>query len=147
YSMSVQHHPSSASSSSPATPTAQLNDKYRIAASILLVALILLCVAWETFVAPIRPGGSWLSLKVLPLLLPLRGIFRGRIYTYQWAAMLSLLYVGEGAVRLMSDVNSTSVLMAWLELALAGGFFACAVAYVRPAKKAAKLARKVSESP
>lgn len=82
-----------------------------------------------------------MSLKVIPLLFPLRGILKGRLYTYQWAAMLSLLYVGEGSVRVMSDIDSVSVMMAWLELFLAGGFFICAVAYVRPAKKAAKQAR------
>lgn len=120
----------------------RLSDKYRLGASAFLVALILACVAWETFIAPLRPGGSWLSLKVIPLLFPLLGILKGRLYTYQWAAMLSLLYVGEGAVRVMSDVDSTSVMMAWLELFLAGGFFVCAVAYVRPAKKAARQARK-----
>lgn len=119
----------------------RLSDNYRLGASAFLVALILACVAWETFVAPLRPGGSWLSLKVVPLLFPLLGILKGRLYTYQWAAMLSLLYVGEGAVRVMSDVDSTSVMMAWLELFLAGGFFVCAVAYVRPAKKAARQAR------
>jgi len=83
-----------------------------------------------------------MSLKVIPLLFPLRGVLKGRLYTYQWAAMLSLLYVGEGSVRVMSDVDSASVAMAWLELLLAGGFFVCAVAYVRPAKKAARQARK-----
>lgn len=34
-------------------------------------------------------------LKALPLALPLR-IVRGNLYTYQWAAMLSLLYLMEG---------------------------------------------------
>lgn len=81
-------------------------------------------------------------LKAVPLLLPLKGVLRGSLYTFQWAAMLSLLYVGEGAVRLMSDPSTASVAMAWLELALAGGFFACAIAYVRPAKKAAKRMKK-----
>ena len=126
----------------PAPASVRLNDKYRLGASAFLVALILACVAWETFVAPLRPGGSWMSLKVIPLLFPLRGVLKGRLYTYQWAAMLSLLYVGEGSVRVMSDVDSASVAMAWLELLLAGGFFVCAVAYVRPAKKAARQARK-----
>ncbi len=125
-----------------AAPAARLNDKYRLAASALLIGLILLCVAWEAFVAPVRPGGSWLILKAVPLLLPLRGVLKGRLYTYQWAAMLSLLYVAEASVRLMSDLSPISVAMAWLELLFAGGFFVCAIAYVRPAKKAAKQAKK-----
>jgi len=134
------HHHTAPPATAPAS-LARLNDKYRLGSSAFLVGLILACVAWETFVAPLRPGGSWMSLKVIPLLFPLRGILKGRLYTYQWAAMLSLLYVGEGSVRVMSDIDSVSVMMAWLELFLAGGFFICAVAYVRPAKKAAKQAR------
>lgn len=122
---------------SPA-PGYLLDDRLRLGASALLIALIVLCVAWELFVAPQRPGGSWLVLKVLPLLAPLRGVLRGRVYTYQWAAMLALLYVMEGAVRVLSDTDATSVAMAWVELLLAGGFFVCAVAYVRPAKAAAR---------
>ena len=39
---------------------------YGTVASLLL--LIALCIAWETVLAPLRPGGSWLVLKVLPLL-------------------------------------------------------------------------------
>ena len=34
-----------------------------------LVALIFLSLAWELWLAPIRPGGSFLALKTLPLLL------------------------------------------------------------------------------
>ena len=36
-----------------------------------LLALIVLCIAWEMVLAPIRPNGSWLVLKVIPLLIPL----------------------------------------------------------------------------
>lgn len=110
----------------------------RCGASLLLLALLALCVAWETTVAPLRPGGSWLFLKALPLLLPLRGILRGDLYTYQWAAMLSLLYVMEGAVRAASDPAPASAALAGIELALAAGFFLCAIFYVRPAKRAAR---------
>ena len=30
-----------------------------------LIALIVLCVAWEMWLAPLRPGGSWMALKVV----------------------------------------------------------------------------------
>ena len=33
-----------------------------------LLALIALCLAWEIWLAPLRPGGSWMLLKALPLL-------------------------------------------------------------------------------
>lgn len=119
----------------------ELNPRLRLAASVSLFALIVLCVTWETLVAPLRPGGSWMLLKALPLVLPLRGIVRGNLYTYQWAAMLSLLYLMEGAVRAMSDPAPLSVLMAWGEIALSTIFFVSAIFYVRPAKRAARRQR------
>ena len=119
----------------------QLNPRLRLAASVSLFALIVLCVTWETVVAPLRPGGSWMLLKALPLVLPLRGILRGNLYTYQWASMLSLLYLMEGAVRAMSDPAPLSVLMAWGEIVLSTVFFLSAIFYVRPAKRAARSQR------
>lgn len=119
----------------------ELNPRLRLVASVSLFALIVLCVAWETVVAPVRPGGSWMLLKALPLALPLRGIVRGNLYTYQWAAMLSLLYLMEGVVRAMSDPAPLSVLMAWGEIILSTTFFLSAIFYVRPAKRAARSQR------
>ena len=119
----------------------ELNPRLRLAASVSLFAMIVLCVTWETVVAPLRPGGSWMLLKALPLVLPLRGILRGNLYTYQWASMLSLLYLMEGAVRAMSDPAPLSVLMAWGEIVLSTVFFLSAIFYVRPAKRAARSQR------
>lgn len=119
----------------------ELNPRLRLVASVSLFALIVLCVTWETVVAPVRPGGSWMLLKALPLAFPLRGILRGNLYTYQWASMLSLLYLMEGAVRAMSDPAPLSVLMAWGEIILSATFFLSAIFYVRPAKRAARSQR------
>ncbi|MFY0480442.1 DUF2069 domain-containing protein [Achromobacter marplatensis] len=119
----------------------ELNPRLRLLASVSLFALIVLCVTWETVVAPVRPGGSWMLLKALPLAFPLRGILRGNLYTYQWASMLSLLYLMEGAVRAMSDPAPLSVLMAWGEIILSSTFFLSAIFYVRPAKRAARSQR------
>jgi uncharacterized membrane protein len=124
----------------------ELNPVLRALASCSLLALIALCVAWETFVAPVRPGGSWLFLKALPLAFALRGVSRGNLYTFQWASMLSLLYLMEGMVRALSDTVPLSVAMAWGEAALATLFFFCAIFYVRPAKRAARRARTIKES-
>ena len=68
-------------------------------ASISLLALIALCLAWEAILAPLRPGGSWMTLKVLPLMFALFGILRGNRYTYQWSTMMILLYLTEGVIR------------------------------------------------
>ena len=72
-------------------------------ASISLILLIAVCLAWEAWLAPLRPGGSLLVLKAVPLLLPLRGILGGRRYTYQWTSMFILIYFTEGTVRAWSD--------------------------------------------
>ncbi|OWT54468.1 DUF2069 domain-containing protein [Candidimonas nitroreducens] len=120
----------------------QSSSKLWLGAVLSLVALIVLCLAWELRVAPLRPGGSLLVLKVLPLLLPLRGVLKGRIYTMQWASMLILLYLMEGAVRAYSDPAPLSAEMAWIEVVLSAIFYLCAIFYVRPAKRAAKQAAK-----
>lgn len=95
-----------------------------------LIALIFLCLVWELWLAPLRPGGSALVFKVLPLLLPLPGILRGRRYTFQWSSMLILLYLTEGVVRFMSEKGLSATLAA-TEIALAAGFFFSAVFYAR----------------
>jgi len=102
----------------------------RVVASAALIALIALCVGWELWLAPLRPGGSLIALKALPLVLPLGGILGGRRYTYQWSSMLILAYFAEGVTRAWSDAGlSQSLAMA--ETALSVLFFAAAVAYAR----------------
>ncbi len=103
-----------------------------------LVLLILWLVAWETVVAPLHPGGSWMALKAVPLLIPLGGVIRRDIYTLQWSSMVILLYFIEGAVRAWSDKLAMSRMMALGEVALVCVFFVCALLYLRPYKKAAK---------
>ena len=95
-----------------------------------LTALILLCLAWELVLAPVRPGGSWLVLKVVPLLAPLFGVLRARRYTFQWSTLLIWLYVVEGAVRAWSDTG-LSARLGVIEVALAFGYFGAAVAWLR----------------
>lgn len=94
------------------------------------IGLILLGLAWETFLAPLRPGGSWLVLKVLPLLVPLMGLLRGRRYTFRWSSLLVWACMAEGAVRAVSDPGPSARLAA-VELALGALFFAAAVSFLR----------------
>ncbi len=101
----------------------------RLAAS-ALAALIVLALAWELWLAPLRPGGSLVALKALPLLLPLRGILAGRRYTYQWSSLLILAYFAEGVTRGWSDRGAAQTL-AMLEIVLSAVFFAAAVSYAR----------------
>ena len=102
----------------------------RYLASASLIALIALSVAWEAVLAPIRPGGSLLMLKALPLLIPLFGILRGKRYTYQWASMFVLFYFTEGVVRGWSD-KGLSQQLALMEVALSVVFFIAAILFAR----------------
>jgi uncharacterized membrane protein len=128
----------------PVTTAAMPVPRNRAAAfgaTTALVALIALSVAWEWWLAPLRPGGSALVLKAVPLLLALPGVWRRRLYTLQWASMLILLYFAEGIVRGWSD-RGLSAGLGWLEAALSVVFFVCTLAYVAPFKRAAKRAAK-----
>ncbi|MBW8900403.1 MAG: DUF2069 domain-containing protein [Massilia sp.] len=109
-----------------------------------LILLFLWLLAWEIFVAPLHPGGSLLALKALPLLLPLRGVFKRDLYTLQWSSMVILIYLVEGVVRAWSDRAEVSRLMALGEVLLVCAYFLFAVLYLRPYKKQAqKLAKEL----
>ena len=104
--------------------------KLRSIATVTLASLIVLCLTWELWLAPLRPGGSFLALKALPLALPLAGILRGQRYTYQWSSLLILAYFAEGAARAWSETG-LSQKMAFLEVALSLLFFCAVVGYAR----------------
>ena len=106
-----------------------------LAACASLVALVFLCVAWELFIAPVKPGGSWLVLKALPLLAPLFGVLRGRRYTFKWSTLLIWAYAAEGATRMYTDTGMAARL-AFVELALSLGYFGAAVAYLKTTRAA-----------
>jgi uncharacterized membrane protein len=97
-----------------------------------LLALIALCVAWEMWLAPLRPGGSpsVAALKALPLCVPLAGLLRRRMYTYRWLSLLVWLFFPEGVVRAWSERGLASRL-ALAEVALALLIFAACVFHVR----------------
>lgn len=111
---------------------------FHMGAIVSLVMLIAWLVAWETVVAPLAPGGWWLALKAMPLLIPLGGVIKRDIYTLQWSSMVILIYFTEGAVRAWSDASAVSRLMAWGEIVLVLVYFTCALLFLRPYKKAAK---------
>ena len=106
-----------------------------LAAAALLIALIFLGTAWELFLAPVKPGGSWLVLKVLPLMAALPGVLRGRRYTFKWTTLVIWLYAAEGALRTYTDTG-LSARLAFLESLLAAAYFGAAVAFVRLTRRA-----------
>ena len=113
----------------------------RLAASAALIALIVLCLAWEFWLAPLRPGGSWIALKAAPLALSLGGILSGRRYTFQWTSLLALAYFAEGVVRCYAESGAGRALAAG-EIALSLALFAAAVAFSRMAVTPASSARE-----
>lgn len=123
-----------------------MNRLYGHGAGISLIALIALCVLQELWLAPLRPGGSWLVLKMIPLLFVLRGVLRLNNFTMQCSSMLILLYFTEGIVRATSDRPGLSVPLSWLEVVLCVLFFVCTLSYLRPIKQATRAARKLDQS-
>ena len=109
----------------------------QIAAVSSLVAVIVLCVAWELWLAPVRPGGSLLALKALPLVLPLPGLLKRRMYTYRWLSLMIWLYCTEGLVRATSDTAPSSY-YAWAEVVLCILLFTACTLHIRLRLKAAK---------
>jgi uncharacterized membrane protein len=68
-----------------------------------VLGLVVLGLAWELWLAPLRPGGSWWALKVLPLTLAVPGLLKLRMYTYRWVSLAVWLYFTEACVRGWSD--------------------------------------------
>lgn len=120
-------------SPSPATPQPATGvDATRWLAVASLLALIALSLAWELWLAPIRPGGSPViaAIKALPLCVPLAGLLRRRMYTYRWLSLLVWLYFIDGVVRSWSDRGLSSRL-ALAEIVLCMFLFAACALHVR----------------
>jgi uncharacterized membrane protein len=124
---------SEATAADAAAPPQALRRLRRIAFGLAL-ALAVLGAAWETMLAPLRPGGSMLVLKVLPLVLALPLLRHGHVRTFQWWSMLILFYLCEGVVRGMSD-SGLSATLGWIEAAIAAAAFAAFIAYIRGARR------------
>jgi uncharacterized membrane protein len=110
--------------------TVTIATRYQISASASLIALIFLCLAWEGWLAPLKPGGSWMTLKAVFLLVPLFGILRGKRYTYKWLSLFIQLYLMEGALRATSDHGLIQQL-AIGETVLAAILFVSTILFVR----------------
>ncbi len=119
-------------SSPPSQPQAHQRraSLYRHATVALVASLIVLGLVWEMYLAPLRPQGSLLALKVLPLVFAFPALRRGWVRAYQLWVMLILAYLCEGIVRGMSDTG-LSAQLAWLETALATLCYLCMMLYVR----------------
>jgi len=110
-----------------AAPTATVRRTRALAVAATLT-LIALGLAWELWLAP--TGRGTLAAKVLPLLLPLPGLLRLRLYTYRWLSLGVWLYVAEGAVRASSD-QGLSATLALSEVAIALVLFTTCCIHIR----------------
>ena len=122
-------------------------DITRWLATASLTGLIALGLAWEMWLAPIRPGGSLLALKVLPLVLPLAGVLKNRMYTYRWLSLFVWVYFTEGVVRAWGDAPPGNYL-AMIEIGLCLLLFVACALHVRVRlKKPADPAAPPAETP
>ena len=110
-------------------------SRYQFITCASLIALIFLCLGWELWWAPLRPGGSWLVLKAVFLLAPLFGILRGKRYTDNWLSLFIQFYILEGLTRATSD-HGLSQQLAIAESVLAIIIFVSVILYVRATRQA-----------
>ena len=125
----------------PSTTAPLSSSAQSTAVSVSLLAIV--CLLWESIGAPVKPlaeGFPWLTLKVLPLLPLIPRLFRGERRAFQILSLLILLYSTEGWVRAFSDINPTSRLFAWAEIALSLVIFIQTIRYARKTRPAADLA-------
>jgi uncharacterized membrane protein len=103
---------------------------------VLLLMLIVVCLAWELFLAPLptRSGLPWFAIKALPLALAVRGFAADRLYTYKWMSLAVWLYFIEGTVRGWSDKGLSSPL-AWAEAVISVALFVAVVIRIRQLRK------------
>ncbi len=97
--------------------------------------LCLLCLAWELWLAP--TGRGTLAVKALPLLLPLPGLWRYRMYTYRALSLFIWLYIMEGLVRSTSE-GGAGQWLALAEVVLGLVIFTACTAQIRQRLAAAK---------
>jgi uncharacterized membrane protein len=136
-------HIASPAPHTPPNPTVQLS---RWLAVLSLTGLIVLGLAWELWLAPLRPGGSWLALKVLPLCLPIAGLLKNRMYTYRWVSLVVWLYFIEGVVRAWGD-HAPGNYLALAEVALCLSLFAACLLHIRVRQRSAAAAEPAASAP
>ncbi|MCL4761325.1 MAG: DUF2069 domain-containing protein [Burkholderiales bacterium] len=98
-----------------------------------LVALTLVALLWEWLLAPLRPGGSWLVLKAVPLAALVPAALRGARRGMQVLSLLLPFYVAEGVVRGLSEAGRHA-LVAWTSALIAAATFVALLAWLRAAR-------------
>ena len=94
-----------------------------------LLGLIGLGLLWELWLAP--TGSGTLVVKVLPLLVPLVGLLKHRMYTYRWVSLLVWLYFLEGVVRASGREPGWGPTLALVQVGLCLLLFVACTVHVR----------------
>lgn len=94
----------------------------------LWAALALSLLAWSL----VGYSRMLCALAVLPMLAPLRGLIRGRRYTYAWATLFSVPYLAFSITELLA--NPQARWAAACSLILVFGWFCAAVLYLRASR-------------
>lgn len=124
--------------SPPPSPRTQASSREAFSRNLALgslIALFLLCLAWELWLAP--TGRGTLAIKALPLLVPMLGLWRYRLYTFRWLSLMIWLYFAEGAVRAASE-SGLGMWLALVEVLLSVLIFVACAMQVRLRLAAAK---------
>jgi uncharacterized membrane protein len=95
-----------------------------------LLALTVTELLWEMLLAPLRPGGSWLALKALPLALLIAAILRGSKRARQWLALVLPFYFAEAVVRAATE-SGRHALVAGFAAVIAAVTFVSLLAWAR----------------
>jgi uncharacterized membrane protein len=96
---------------------------------LLLIALL---VAWFSWLhPPANPGliAPALLAFVTPLLIPLRGLLRGRRYTCAWTSLLAVFYFAHGVAA--AGVPGMARILGVSEILLSLGLFLGCLLYLR----------------
>ncbi|MGM9514457.1 DUF2069 domain-containing protein [Roseateles sp. DB2] len=139
----MSSHPTAPLPPTPRAAPSSAETLSRNLAFYSLLALFVLCLAWELWLAPV--GRGTLAIKALPLLVPLAGLWRYRLYTFRWLSLMVWLYVAEGLVRATSD-RGLSAWLAGLEVLLGVLIFVACSMQVRQRLAAARAANAQPEA-
>lgn len=117
------------------TPLHQTIDsrvRYLFYATFVFAIYALAC---ELYLAPLKPGGSLLALKVIPLICLMPGLFKGKFRSLQALCMLILIYAAEGFVRAVSDPPEVRI-WGWIGALLSTAIFLGTMFLARSVKQA-----------
>lgn len=93
--------------------------------------LMISLICWITLAehSPNYPTATWLTIALVPLLFPLRGLLHGKPYTHAWTTFLMLLYFSHGIGELYSADHFA--LFPFLEILFSLLTFVSAITFIR----------------